>query len=352
MQQTSATSTGNITFRLDDPEFDMSLFIAISFVLGSIVSLLGIWSNIFSMVIFYKIGFKDTISVELFALSCTDCLISGLQLANCICYIIGICYPTSHIDIFSLTMLVFGYAIVCFYLVSCWITTLISVERCLCVVYPFKIKQIFTRSRCIILILTIYIIFIVIHISVYVVFKVEWIETGQPFIGVNATGESMWMLTVILNNQTMVFEKAYDVSLNITMAMLIQCIVTVCALWMGYSIIRQTNTEPTTNIKRHSSLLNLASTLSDREKRLVKVVLFLAVMLVAGNVPQFVITALYHILLSGLDALDYQCLSTFLWSSGCVCVSLGSASNFLVFLKLNSKFRALFYHLCGVRCGK
>ncbi|CAG5117805.1 unnamed protein product, partial [Candidula unifasciata] len=80
----------------------------ILFTIGGGVSILGIWSNIFSMVIFYKLGLKDSMSVELFALSLTDLLVALVQFVSCTFYIIGILYPDSSLDIWSLTTLAFG----------------------------------------------------------------------------------------------------------------------------------------------------------------------------------------------------------------------------------------------------
>ncbi|CAG5117802.1 unnamed protein product, partial [Candidula unifasciata] len=67
------------------------------------------------------------------------------------------------IDIWSIGYFFFAFLINATYLMSCWITVMISVERCFCVVSPFKVKQIFTRDRCVTSVLIIYVVFIVIH---------------------------------------------------------------------------------------------------------------------------------------------------------------------------------------------
>ncbi|CAG5117803.1 unnamed protein product, partial [Candidula unifasciata] len=150
MEHTEANSSKDSGYSSVYEEDSALVFIGtvILYTIGGGVSFLGIWSNIFSMIIFYKLGLKDSMSVEFFALSFTDLLVALVQFVSCTLYILGILYPDSSLDIWSLTTLAFGYTMLCFYFTSCWITTVISIERCLCVVYPFKVKLMFTRSRC------------------------------------------------------------------------------------------------------------------------------------------------------------------------------------------------------------
>lgn len=130
--------------------------------------------NILNMVVFSTLGFKDSMSVGLFSLSLTDFLVTSFQLASSVYYIIDLLYPTSPIDVVAVGYFVFGFLINTTYLLSCWITAMISVERCFCVASPFKVKQVFTRQRSIISVLITFAMYFLLNGPVYSIYKMEW----------------------------------------------------------------------------------------------------------------------------------------------------------------------------------
>ncbi|CAG5117951.1 unnamed protein product, partial [Candidula unifasciata] len=148
--------------------------ISLNIVARFIISIAGIVTNIINMIIFVKLGLKDSMSVGLFSLSLTDVLVTGVQLASCLCFVTGFVCMNIGIDRYL------GWAISFVYEISCWITAMISIERCYCVVSPFTVKQVFTRFRCVAATVTIYILYIGMHVPVYLYPRIKWIETILP----------------------------------------------------------------------------------------------------------------------------------------------------------------------------
>ncbi|CAG5117952.1 unnamed protein product, partial [Candidula unifasciata] len=102
------------------------------------LSICGVFSNVINLVIFWKLSLKDSMSVSLFALSLADFLSAFLYTMVCLCYLTNKLYPSSNIDAWALGFFAFGWMVNAMYLTSCWITAMITIERCFCVVFPFK----------------------------------------------------------------------------------------------------------------------------------------------------------------------------------------------------------------------
>ena len=102
--------------------------------LTCIISLIGVFTNIANIIVFYKIGFSENSNVNFFALSVFDSLVSLLTVVSKMLYSDFIGYKMLMLS--QVTSLV-QIAIMCG---SAMITTLISTERCLYVVFPLRVS--------------------------------------------------------------------------------------------------------------------------------------------------------------------------------------------------------------------
>lgn len=318
----------------------MYLHISLNIVVRTIISVVGVVTNLINMVIFTKLGLKDSMSVGLFALSLTDFLVTGIQLASCICFMINLLCPHIGTDARFLGYYTLGWAITAIYDVSCWITAMVSVERCYCVVSPFKVKQVFTRYRCISFIMIIYLLHIAIHVPVYTINRQEFVEIVTP------PGNTTFIITpertfkVKFNEEITVVELILDLTAGVSMWLLSQAVIIVYALRMGYSLeasskIRQkVSNESQCTTRSYLQVHSKHSTLSNRERRLVKVVLCLAITLTFCNVPKLIGITLYYALLNGSSNKQHN-IATFVWALASAFGSLGSSITFVVYLKLN-----------------
>lgn len=142
-----------------------------------VISLSGIAGNAISIFIFWRMGLNGSTSVNLFALSLADLLTTFFAAAVCICALMHKMYPSSNVDGFTLAYFLFRLLMNSIHMTSCCIPAEITVEKCFCLVFPFKVKLIFTRFNSVIIILIIYLLLMNLPIPMYIVYRPEWIES-------------------------------------------------------------------------------------------------------------------------------------------------------------------------------
>ncbi|RUS92166.1 hypothetical protein EGW08_000019 [Elysia chlorotica] len=120
------------------------------------LALFGTVGNILILVAFFKIGFAETINISYSALCVSDMLCVAGFTFNAICYIPA--FFKSDIPFIAMEVVIptGGGTSDMFSEITAWITAYISLERCLCVVFPLKVKTIVKRKRTIIVLSAIF----------------------------------------------------------------------------------------------------------------------------------------------------------------------------------------------------
>uniref|UniRef100_A0A2C9L3U1 G-protein coupled receptors family 1 profile domain-containing protein n=1 Tax=Biomphalaria glabrata TaxID=6526 RepID=A0A2C9L3U1_BIOGL len=331
---------------------DLSLTVTVH----GIFSVAGVMSNIVNVVIFVKLGLKDSMSIGLLTLSLTDLAVTALQLASSLSYMVKLIYESSPLDPWLFGGYFFSWSRYVAYLISCWITTVISVERCFCVVYPFTVRQMFTRSRCVAVLLAICVTHVGVHLPVFIYAKLEWVEQSPPqFVGNDTWVSGRCVFTVIFNKDSAMWEILSDMIAGISLSVISQLILIICTVWMIYSLkasskIRQQSEIGHGNDSLKASKEGKTEVLSNKERRLVKVVLFMAINLSACNIPRFVTIAVHHIL-PGMNLGAYQNLDTLFWEISYLFGTICCTTNTLVYYTLNTKYRSLLKQMLLKRHG-
>ena len=118
-----------------------------------LVSVFGMIGNILIISAYAKIGFSESINISYCALGISDALSVPFMTWHAICF-----FPV--FAKWNITRLIEvptgGAPAEVFFMVTAWITACISLERCLCVLFPFKVKTFVTRRRTIMTIITIF----------------------------------------------------------------------------------------------------------------------------------------------------------------------------------------------------
>ncbi|GFR59301.1 chemosensory receptor A [Elysia marginata] len=152
-------STSLIFFSTGNSSNSSSLF---SSLLGHIsyvmifIAFFGMLGNVLIIITFSKIGFTETINISYCALGLSDLLCVALFTYNAVCFLPA--FANSNIPFLAREVVVptGGATSDMFCEITAWITAFISVERCLCVVFPLKIKTIVSRRRTILTIVAIF----------------------------------------------------------------------------------------------------------------------------------------------------------------------------------------------------
>ncbi|BFZ07871.1 hypothetical protein BsWGS_10910 [Bradybaena similaris] len=164
----SQTGTYADSFILDDATSAICTLVLYSTVC-QLINVFGIATNIINIICFVKQGFKDAINVSLLGLSVSDLCSLITMVWTCISVtpaFIAADLPFVSMDVMYL---VSGMPHFAFTRVSSCITAVITVERCVSIVSPLKVKQIITPRRSSVITVCIFIIFTVSATPLFVV---------------------------------------------------------------------------------------------------------------------------------------------------------------------------------------
>ena len=122
------------------------------------ISAFGMAGNILIIITYTKIGFSESINISYFALGVSDILCVIFLTWNAICFIPAFSDSDMPFLPKEFAIPTGGHTTDIFQKTTAWITAFISLERCLCVVFPLKIKIIVRRRRTIVIIVMIFIL--------------------------------------------------------------------------------------------------------------------------------------------------------------------------------------------------
>ncbi|XP_059152877.1 uncharacterized protein LOC131938748 [Physella acuta] len=142
--QVTATSPPSMSADLSD-QFQFWFNILVPVFLSAGVSGLGIVTNVINIMVFKRHGLQDSVTILLFGLSVLDLVSVLITLWSSVCYGLELLDPPYlTFDPFSLYVMTAALPRVVVSRLTCWMTAIISVQRCLSVVLPFRSRQIIT----------------------------------------------------------------------------------------------------------------------------------------------------------------------------------------------------------------
>ena len=118
------------------------------------VSVFGMAGNILIIITYIKIGFSESINISYCALGISDFLCVTFVTWNAICFIPAFSNWNTPFIPREFVIPTGGASTDIFCQTTAWITACISLERCLCVVCPFKVKTLVTRRRTLLIMIT------------------------------------------------------------------------------------------------------------------------------------------------------------------------------------------------------
>ena len=126
---------GNITQFVSFNTYKVFLLIN-GFGLTGSISIFGIFSNSLNIIVYLKLGLRETTNISFFALGVADWLVSVCSSLTVISHLQEISpygAAVTHLD-FQVSVVMFP----CMGL-GAWVIVLLSAERCLCIVMPLKV---------------------------------------------------------------------------------------------------------------------------------------------------------------------------------------------------------------------
>ncbi|GFO11925.1 chemosensory receptor b [Plakobranchus ocellatus] len=173
-------------------------------VISNIIAVPGVVCNIINILVYWRIGFKESITVSLFALAISDTGILIVKIWNGVCQASSIRESSDMGSFMYELSLVTGVFKRTLAKISIWITVLITMERCACISLPLKVKRIFTPGRTVLVIAScavlIFLSTVPIYMSVYIGYRPVH-GTNRTRLGVLRTtsAESLRGMSISIN---------------------------------------------------------------------------------------------------------------------------------------------------------
>ena len=345
-------STSRISHFLfaDVPENAYRLSLTFFVSLGIVVNIFGVTGNVIIIIVYRKMGFSESTNISLVALAIAD--IGSILPTQCGC-LVKLMSLHSQIPISLETLnLISVWPHIIFTRVMTFITCFISLERCLCVMIPLKIKSIITAKRTVIILVLIFIV----NISPVSMVYFKWSLGWKFYFAQNKTllGTMVIKDTPLINsvNTNGLF---YYCSFLPTAT----CVfVTVCTIFLTVSLRRSkrwrdTITASSASVGNKSKQDGIkpakteSSSAISKEERTVRIVIAIAVTFVASMLMHIVIILTMHFEEEWSPAGHYKNLFWVMYAMSDLFENINSSINLIIYYKMSSKFRENLLTLCN-----
>lgn len=285
----------------------------------------GIIANSINIVVFLNMGLHDAVNISLFSLAIGDFFALICSLWE------SICFNTRMEDlglpiVFSEIEYVTGcWPHVCIVRVTSYITTFITLERCLCITFPLKVKTIITPKRTKIVMGMLYFFVAATSASEFYVTQLAWKfypDRNRTMLGIYFVEgrERFESVTLVMNN------------------IVLQCVAFMSVFTCTIVLIIQLNRKAQW---RQQTTRGDKST-SGKDKRVIKMISFIAVIFIVCELPSVVnIIAMAFNPQIHPTGVNYNMFYV-IWSVVYVMESINSAINIFVYFNMSSRYKAVF----------
>ncbi|GFN98778.1 chemosensory receptor a [Plakobranchus ocellatus] len=309
-------------------------------------SLLGIITNMINILVFVKMGIRDTTTVSMLALAVSDFLCCSLSLWT------YLCFTPAFRDLPNLSFRPTEVAIETgtnfrpyMTRTGALITAFITLERCLCVVRPMKVRNIITLKMT--------------RITIVVVYAV----TILPFVAHPLHTTLGWKFDPDLNKTLL---GAVRINLPIS-AILIQInailcgfiylllasiIIVVCTLFLVISLVRSSRWRDAVRNQTqapHGKTLDLNSNRPSKEIRLIKIVVAIALLFIICHLPGTIVIFIFPVTLNYIEQGRFYQSSILLQGFLFAFEVVNNSVNFFIYYSMGTKFRVVFRQLLGLK---
>ncbi|XP_012946435.1 adenosine receptor A1-like [Aplysia californica] len=213
--------------------------------------------------------------------------------------------------------------------ISSFITAFITFERCLCITVPLKVKTIITPGRTKIIIVSIYLIVFILFIPFYFGHRFEWVFDFTR----NAT-----ILRSTYTADREMLEAITFLALGVFATTFSFVFVICCTIVLVVKLNSKTKWRQATVAKSDRA----ADGVGVKDRKVVKMVTLIAVIFIVCAVPPTLLFFYMAIDPSFRFNSVYKNLYLIFWTSSFLTETVNSSVNIFVYLKMSSKYRAVF----------
>ena len=310
--------------------------------LGLVVNIFGVTGNVLIIKVYSRMGFSDSTNISLVALAIADVGSIPPSIWGCVLNLLSI-YGQLPIATQSMRLIASWPHIALTRVTAC-ITCFISLERCLCVMVPLKVKSIITARRTVLILVMIYIVIIPPVSMMYFKWTIGWKffdSENKTLLGVVVLRDSPMIDLVIKSGGTY-----YCTFLPIATS---TC-VTVCTIYLTASLrkskkwrdtITSSSISDGTKTEQDGSKPTKAgaSTRSSKEDKTVRIVIAVAITFVVSMLPLIGTNITKHIEKEWSSLGRYSMLYGIIGALSDLFENVNASINLIIYYKMSSKFR-------------
>ena len=135
----------------------------------------GLLSNSMNIVVFFKVGVKDSVSTLLLTLSMSDFMFLSFFSPSILRQSFSH-FGTYQMPVFLVVRLLCFWPGFTFYDYSAYIAVFLGVARCACVAMPLRFKSVFTIKRTVAALLVLFCVDVLLHLPILTVFRLGWVR--------------------------------------------------------------------------------------------------------------------------------------------------------------------------------
>ncbi|GFO25271.1 chemosensory receptor a [Plakobranchus ocellatus] len=329
---------------------DEQFYIILLFIIytSQLINICAIIANSLSIAVFVKLGFSEPSNISLTALAICDFTMAVLFSWNNLC--IWLTYHNVRLPFHgeNVTSLTGGVQWTFLYSTVAWITAFISFERCLCILFPLKVRRLITPKGTFVAMLIIILLTFCPSFFTYIWNKFVW--EFNPYLNITN------MNIIPVNSEfAMLFEKINIVICGVIQPLLAFSTVLICTVLLVVQLRKISSwrmSVASAKSQRVQSNENPASgssaakaRISKKEERLVRMVVAIATIFIVSYIPTCIV-ALCDVVFDEFHLLGvYRRL--FIVSDYIIFLGqpISGSVNILIYYKMASKFRSVFRRL-------
>ncbi|GFO28793.1 chemosensory receptor a [Plakobranchus ocellatus] len=281
-----------------------------------LITICAIIANSLSIAVFVKLGFSEPSNISLTVLAICDLTLAVLYTWNNLCFLLtyyNVRLPFHGVNVASYTG---GTQWAFLSSAVAWITAFISFERCLCILFPLKVRRLITPRGTFVAMLLIILLTFCPSFFIYIRYKFVWVF--NPYLNLTILN------TIPVNSEfAILFEKISIVICGVIQPLLAFSIMLVCTVllvvqlrkvssWrLSVTSAKSQRIQPEVNPASSSSAAE--PRISQKEERLVRMVVAIATIFIVSYIPTC-ISLLCHVAFEEFNLFETLRLKFQLWA--------------------------------------
>ncbi|KAI8788142.1 neuropeptide Y receptor type 1 [Biomphalaria glabrata] len=319
---------------ITDQILDIAVFVNFFF-LNGVIGLLGLVVNVIKMIVFLKLGLRNSTNITFFVLSAADTGVVVMMLAFSFVFSPMVLKEIINFDVaMSIGYNCLGFPYGLFSRVASLMTASITVERFLCVTFPLKVKLILKPIVAVVESVTV--TFVVMTISIP-----GFISSGKGQVFIENIDQ------IILKRKEADLRALLESTSFLSLA-IIQLVAVGVITFFNVALTRKF----LQITKWRHQVSSKIVTMTVKDKRLVKMVIFISVSFLLLSIPSLIF--LFLVVFKQGFSIGGRCekLYTIVCSAIFPTDGLNSLVSFFLFLHMSSKFKSMTKLMFQVTCSK